>query len=169
MRVPLAKEEGILVAEAPCGSDLYRRSLALREAILRRPLGLILTEEERADDTLRRHFCATSRGAVVGSVSLKPLNSATVQLRQMAIVEARRREGIGARLLAHAEEWARGEGYRLIVLNARLGAEGFYARFGYLAQGEPFEENTVPHIRMTKRLDEPEVGASPLTDPGRKE
>jgi ElaA protein len=39
-----------------------------------------------------------------------------------------------------------------MVLNARLGAEGFYARFGYLAQGEPFDENTVPHIRMTKPL-----------------
>jgi predicted GNAT family N-acyltransferase len=72
----------------------------------------------------------------------------------MAVAEDRRRERIGARLLAHAEEWARGEGYRLIVLNARLGAEGFYARFGYLAQGEPFEENTVPHVRMTKRLDQ---------------
>ncbi len=39
-----------------------------------------------------------------------------------------------------------------MVLNARLGAEGFYARFDYLAQGEPFDENTVPHIRMTKLL-----------------
>jgi predicted N-acetyltransferase YhbS len=154
MTAPVADEDDIVVAEAPCGSDLYRRSLALREAILRRPLGLTLTDEERADDALRRHFCATSHGAVVGSVSLKPLNSEALQLRQMAVAEDRRREGIGALLLAHAEEWARGEGYRLIVLNARLGAEGFYARFGYLAQGEPFEENTVPHIRMTKRLDE---------------
>ena len=157
MRAPVAEEDGILVAEAPCGSDLYRLSLAVREAILRRPLGLTLTEEECADDALRQHFCATSHGAVVGSVSLKLLNSETLQLRQMAVAEDRRREGIGARLLARAEDWARGEGYRLIVLNARLGTEGFYARFGYLAQGEPFEENTVPHVRMTKRLDSPEV------------
>ena len=39
-----------------------------------------------------------------------------------------------------------------MVLNARMGAEGFYAHFGYLAEGEPFDENTIPHIRMTKRL-----------------
>jgi predicted GNAT family N-acyltransferase len=70
----------------------------------------------------------------------------------MAVAKNRRREGIGARLLARAEDWARGEDYRLIVLNARLGADGFYAAHGYLAQGEPFEENTVPHVRMTKRL-----------------
>jgi predicted GNAT family N-acyltransferase len=154
MRAPVADENGILVFEAPLGSDLYRQALALREAILRRPLGLTLTDEEHADDALRRHFCAVARGAVAGTVSLKPLNSETLQLRQMAVAEDWRGEGIGALLLAHAEEWARGEGYRLIALNARLGAEGFYARFGYLGQGEPFEENTVPHIRMTKELDE---------------
>jgi predicted GNAT family N-acyltransferase len=39
-----------------------------------------------------------------------------------------------------------------MVLNARMGAEGFYARFGYQAHGEPFDENTIPHIGMTKRL-----------------
>jgi len=124
----------------------------LREEVLRAPLGLTLTEEEQADDALRQHFCAMSYGAVVGSVSLKPLDEETVQLRQMAVAEDRRRERIGALLLASAERWARGEGYRLIVLNSRLGAEGFSARFDYLAQGEPFDENTVPHIRMTKLL-----------------
>ena len=128
--------------------------MALREAVLRAPLGLSLTEEEQADDALRQHFCAASHGAVVGSVSLKPLDRDTLQLRQMAVAEDRRRERIGALLLARAEHWARGEGYRLMVLNARLGAEGFYARFGYLAQGDPFDENNVPHIRMTKFLDE---------------
>jgi predicted N-acetyltransferase YhbS len=150
----MAEEDGILVVAAPYGSDLYRQALVLREAILRQPLGLTLDEEERSDDALRQHFCATSHGAVLGSVSLKPLDGESLQLRQMAVAEDRRRERIGARLLARAEDWARGEGYLLMVLNARLGAEGFYARFGYVAQGGPFDENTVPHIRMTKRLDQ---------------
>lgn len=147
-----AAQARVEIAEAPVGSDLYRQSLILREAILRAPLGLALGEEELADDTGRRHFCAISDGALVGTVSLKPLDGETLQLRQMAIAEDRRGDGIGARLLAHAEAWARDNGYRLMVLNARLGAEGFYARFGYLAEGEPFEENTIPHVRMTKSL-----------------
>ena len=148
----MTKEPTIALMEASYGSNLHRQSLALREAILRRPLGLALTDEERADDAHRQHFCAVSGGAVLGSVSLKRLDGETVQLRQMAVAEDRRREGIGVLLLTHAEDWARDQGYRVIVLNARLGAEGFYAKFGYLAQGEPFDENSVPHIRMTKRL-----------------
>ena len=39
----------------------------------------------------------------------------------------------------------------MIILNARIGVEGFYRRHGYRAEGEPFDENTIPHIRMTKR------------------
>ena len=96
----------------------------MREAILRKPLGLALTAQEQADDRLRRHFCATSHGAVVGSVSLRPLEAGTIQLRQMAVAEDRRREKIGAQLLTVAEDWAHSQGYRLMVLDARLGAEG---------------------------------------------
>jgi predicted GNAT family N-acyltransferase len=150
--VSASDEDGIGIVEAPLGSEAYRQSLLLREAVLRTPLGLHLSEEELKDDANRRHFCALSHGGVVGSVSLKPLNSETLQLRQMAVAEDRRRERIGAELLERAEAFARAEGFKRIVLNARLGAEGFYARFGYEASGEPFDENTIPHIRMSKEL-----------------
>ena len=145
-------EDGIRIVEAPLGSDVYRQSLLLREAVLRTPLGLHLSKEELKDDALRRHFCALSHGAVVGSVSLKPLDKESLQLRQMAVAEDRRRERIGAELLERAETFAKGEGFKRIVLNARLDAEGCYARLGYQASGEPFDENTIPHIRMSKDL-----------------
>lgn len=145
-------EDGIALVEAPYGSALYAQALRLREAILRKPLGLALTEEELADDALRRHFCAVAEGAVLGSVSFKPLGPHTLQLRQMAVAADRQRESIGARLLAYAEAWARRERYGMIILNARIGAEGFYARHGYALEGALFEENTIPHVRMTKRI-----------------
>ena len=111
----------IAVIEALFGSDLYRQSLRLREAVLRAPLGLTITEEELADDAMRQHFCAISYGLVIGTVSLKPLDEATLQLKQMAVAEDRRREGVGAQLLAHAEGWAHEGGFLLMVLNARMG------------------------------------------------
>jgi len=145
-------ETDIALVEAVLDSDLYRQCLRLREAVLRRPLGLTIMREELADDATRQHFCALSYGIVVGSVSLKPLDETTLQLKQMVVAEDRRGAGVGANLLAHAEAWGSSGGFFLMVLNARIGVEGFYARFGYQALGEPFEENTVPHIRMTKRL-----------------
>ena len=148
----MVTETDTAVVEAVLGSDLYRRCLRLREAVLRRPLCLTITREELADDASRQHFCALSYGVVVGSVSLKPLDETTLQLKQMAVAEDRRGEEVGAHLLAHAEAWGSSGGFFVMVLNARIGVEGFYTRFGYRAVGEPFDENTVPHIRMTKQL-----------------
>jgi predicted GNAT family N-acyltransferase len=148
----LDEEDRIRIVEAPLGSDLYRQSLLLREAVLRVPLGLRLSEAELEDDAHRRHFCALSHGNVVGSVSLRPLDQETIQLLQMAVAEDRRGERIGAELLDRAEDFARKEGFGRMVLKARLGAEGFYARFGYVASGEPFDEKTIPHIWMSKDL-----------------
>jgi len=70
----------------------------------------------------------------------------------MAVLEERQRERIGARLLSHAENWAAGGSFRLIVLHARVGAEGFYLRLGYRQEGDHFDENTIPHIAMVKQL-----------------
>ena len=102
--------------------------------------------------TSRASIFAPFQGIAVGTVSLKPLDEATLQLKQMAVAEDRRRKWIGARLLTHAEGWGSGAGFRLMVLHARIGADGFYARFGYLAEGETFEENTLPHVKMSKPL-----------------
>jgi predicted GNAT family N-acyltransferase len=148
----MADETAVLIFEAPLCSELYVQALRLREAILRKPLGLTVTHEELFDDAMRQHFCAVSYGAVVGTVSLRPLDETTLHLKQMAVAEARRQQRIGAQLLAHAEGWAAEAGFRLMVLHARIGAEGFYLRFGYALEGEPFEENTIPHIRMVKWL-----------------
>lgn len=148
----MADETAVLIFEAPLGSELYAQALRLREAILRKPLGLTVSHEELFDDAMRQHFCAVSYGAVVGTVSLRPLDETTLHLKQMAVAEARRQERIGAQLLAHAEGWAAEAGFRLMVLHARIGAEGFYLRLGYALEGEPFEENTIPHVKMTKHI-----------------
>jgi predicted N-acetyltransferase YhbS len=148
----MAREDAILVVEAPIGSALYAQALELREAVLRQPLGLTLSEEELEDDKLRTHFCAVENGEVVGCVSLRPVEDGSLQLKQMAVREERRLAGVGAALVDRAEAWARDRGTAMLMMHARIGAEGFYARLGYKPEGPIFEENTVPHVKMTKRL-----------------
>jgi predicted GNAT family N-acyltransferase len=142
----------VQVVEAPVGSPLYLEALALREAILRRPLGLRVSAEELQDDRLRTHFCAVEQGKVVGCVSLRPLEDGGLQLKQMAVAEERRLEGLGALLMANAEDWALAHGFLEMMLHARIGADGFYRRLGYAAEGPIFDENTIPHIKMKKAL-----------------
>lgn len=82
-------EDSIALMPAPYGSELYRASLKLRDEVLRQPLGLTLTAEELADDAFRTHFCAVADGAVVGSVSLRPVDQQTLQFKQMAVAQPR--------------------------------------------------------------------------------
>lgn len=140
------------IFEASLGSDLYQQALDLREQILRKPLGLTVTPEELADDAMRQHFCAVEGGTVIGTVSLRPRDEGTLHLKQMAVSPHKRDTRVGAQLLAHAEAWATDAGFRLMIAHARIGAEGFYFKLGYAQEGEAFEEHTIPHVRVTKRL-----------------
>jgi predicted GNAT family N-acyltransferase len=142
----------VLIFEAPVGSGLYRDALRLREDILRRLLGLAVSHEELADDTMRQHFCAVDCGVVVGTVSLRPLDETTLHLKQMAVAEQKRDVRIGSQLVAHAEHWGASAGFRIMIAHARVGAEGFYLKHGYTQDGEAFFEQTIPHVRVTKRL-----------------
>ncbi|WP_431924177.1 GNAT family N-acetyltransferase [Amycolatopsis tucumanensis] len=38
------------------------------------------------------------------------------------------------------------------VLDAQTYARGFYEKFGYVAEGEEFDEDGIPHITMRRRL-----------------
>jgi len=148
----MSEETDALIFEAPLGSDLYDQAVHLREAVLRAPLGLEVSPEERLDDTVRQHFCAVSSGAVVGTVSLRPFDEVTLHLKQMAVSEEKRNTHIGAKLLAFAEDWGTQAGFRLMIVDARVGVEGFYIKHGYTREGGPFERYTIPHVRVTKRL-----------------
>lgn len=149
---PMARKTSVLILEAPLGSDLYQEALALREAILRAPLGLTVSEDELRDDAMRQHFCAIEQGAVVGTISLRPLDETTLHLKQMAVARARRAARVGTQLLTHAEAWGTKAGFRLMIMHARAEAIGFYMKHGYAQEGIRFIEQTIPHIRLTKKL-----------------
>jgi hypothetical protein len=91
----MADETAVLIFEAPLCSELYVQALRLREAILRKPLGLTVTHEELFDDAMRQHFCAVSYGAVVGTVSLRPRDETTLHLKQMAVARRGGSSGSG--------------------------------------------------------------------------
>jgi predicted GNAT family N-acyltransferase len=148
----MSEEPTVLIFEAPLGSDLYAQAVHLREAILREPLGLNVSPEERLDDTTRQHFCAVTFGRVVGTVSLHPFDEVTLHLKPMAVSEAERNARVGAKLLGHAETWGTQAGFRVMIADARVGAEGFYLKFGYAQEGAPFQKHTIPHVRVIKRL-----------------
>ncbi len=142
----------VIFREVPLGNSEYDAAIRLREAVLRRPLGLALSVEEMAGEPECRHFVGVAGTEVIATLLLKPLGAETVKMRQVAVDPALQGSGVGARLVQFAEASARDLGFHTIVAHARETALGFYRRLGYAVEGEPFIENTIPHRRVSKAL-----------------
>ncbi len=140
------------IEELAFGSSGYEDALDLRYRILREPLGVEWTDEERSWESRERHFALRAGGEVVACVSIRPLGGGCVKLRQMAVEPRCQGTGLGRRLLERVERVLSRDGVREIELHARDGATGFYERLGYRAQGAPFVEVGLLHRRMRKGL-----------------
>jgi predicted GNAT family N-acyltransferase len=138
--------------EIAVGTDLHRSEQALRDAVLRRPLGRSLSADEIDRDRKGRHFAGIADGRVVACVGLYPQEDGSIRLRHMAVAPGLQRQGVGARVLALGEAWARSAGITRIEMHARCTARGFYERAGYVAAGSEFLEHGIPHIVMWKTL-----------------
>jgi len=133
-------------------SQSYPETLALRYKVLREPLGLHFDPEKLKAESADYHLGAFRNGALIGCLVLSPLTGGQLKMRQMAIEPTYQGKGTGKALAGEAEDLARNQGYQTMVLHARYHAKGFYEKLGYRAEGKPFLEVTIRHIKMVKNL-----------------
>lgn len=142
----------MLLQRIDTAHPLYEAAKELRNAILRRPLGLTLTAEELALDPAREHYVAVVEGKVVGSISCYLQTPTVLRIKQMAVHPAMQGNGIGAKLMQQVEQHGHASGAQHALLHARCSAQGFYEKLGYGTQGDPFMEQGIPHVAMAKPL-----------------
>jgi GNAT superfamily N-acetyltransferase len=130
----------------------YENALNLREDILRKPLGLTLTENDLARDAECFHLGGFHDSQLRAVLLLQPLDEHAMQMRQVAVCPGWQRTGAGSQLVAFAEEFARLKGCKTLIAHARSTALGFYLRLGYSAAGEEFIETTIAHRLVAKAL-----------------
>ncbi len=138
------------------GSCDYQEMIALRDAILRKPLGLTFTQaylQQEINDWLIG--CFTMEGEnekLIGCCVLTPVDETTVQLRQMAVDLTFQGKGIGRSIIAFAEQQAVNNGFTDLMMHARKTAAGFYEKLGYKIHGDEFTEVGIAHYEMKKKL-----------------
>jgi ribosomal protein S18 acetylase RimI-like enzyme len=138
--------------EVQHGSPEYWETVALRERLLRKPLGLQFTATELEGEVDSYHLACYQDDMLVACIVMKPMGNGTIRMRQLIVVEQYQRRGIGTALVAYAESFVRERGFREIVMHARETAVAFYERLGYEKEGECFIDVTIPHFFMRKRL-----------------
>ena len=131
----------------------YALSVALRDEVLVKPLGLVFSEEDLSKEWDSFHLGAfDSAQNLCACLVLSPVSSTEIKMRQVAVHETVQGQGIGRRLVAYSEDFARAAGFRKVVLNARTSVRDFYTKLEYYIEGEEFEEVGIPHLKMYKEL-----------------
>lgn len=141
-----------VVREVKHGSATFARVVALRQAVLRTPLGLQYSAADLAAEHDQFHLALFDDETPLASVILQWQQDAQAKMRQMAVDPAYQGMGLGAQLVKALEAEAARRRVRRIVLHARASALGFYERLGYTCVGDAFEEVGLPHRRMEKML-----------------
>lgn len=131
-------------------SKLFPQVFDLREAVLRKPLGLSLYQEDTSGDQEDDIFVALEEDKVIACLMAKDLGKGVLKLRQMAVDNFCQGRGIGKLLMQEAEADAKKQGFKRIELHARQNAIGFYQQLGYTTYGDIFTEVTIPHQAMEK-------------------
>lgn len=142
-----------VLAEIPFGTPAFDEALALRDRILRQPLGLQFTEEQIASewDSLHLGLYHIS-GILLGCLTLKPVAPGIWKMRQVAIEATWQGRGLGKQLVEYAENVLIHRRAERIELHARDTAVVFYQNLGYEVYGKPFKEVGIPHRAMKKDL-----------------
>ncbi len=133
------------------GSAEYRLECALRNELLREPLGLSLTVEELTREANQLHFgLFEPDGTLVACAIAVELSPTDARIRQMAVSPIHQRQGAGKRVMNELEAKLRQRGFTNLVVHARASVVGFYEKLGYSVIGDEFMEVTVAHFRMVK-------------------
>ncbi len=133
-------------------SPEYQELCELRNEVLRRPINLLLTEDDIQKEHNDLFIAAFDNLKIIGCCILTKINDNLVKLRQMAIKTDYQHKGIGGKILKFAEQIAKENRYHRITLHARKEATKFYEKNGYQSEGEEFIEVGIPHFEMNKQI-----------------
>ncbi len=130
---------------------MYREAVRLREAVLRVPLGLSFSAEELAAEADHLHIVGLEGETVCATAVLVP-EGKSMKMQRVAVAPELQGRGIGRALMKFCEKIAVQRGAEKVTVHARESAVPFYEKNWYVGDGELFDEDGIPHLKMWKLL-----------------
>ncbi|MQA61299.1 MAG: GNAT family N-acetyltransferase [Actinophytocola sp.] len=95
-----------------------------------------------------RHLWLSGGEEIAGCLRILAEQDGVLRVGRVCASAAARGSGAGAKLMAAALETI---GDAESVLGAQTYAKGFYARYGYVPEGDEYDEDGIPHMSMRRR------------------
>jgi ElaA protein len=133
--------------------ERLEQAFAIRRAVFVHEQGVseALEIDQRDDEAC--HLLALREGEPIGTLRLRWHDGGrVVKIERVAVVRQGRGGGIGQALVSAALARADADGASEAQLHAQTVAQAFYAKLGFVAFGQVFDEDGIPHIAMRRRL-----------------
>jgi len=115
---------------------------------------------DQADDNAVHALVRNRMGLPVATGRLLQQASGVSSIGRVAVLRGVRGARIGRDVLQALMQTAAERGDREVRLQAQASAQGFYTRFGFVPEGEPFEEAGIAHIEMLRVLSPDQISTS---------
>lgn len=127
------------------------------ESLLRSVRHAVFVVEQRVPESLEWDDAdAASLHALAVDADGTPIGCARLlpdgHIGRVAVLATWRRRGVGQALVARLIDEAHARGDARVIVNAQVDAIPFYARYGFVATGDVFEEAGIPHRVMERAL-----------------
>ncbi len=109
-------------------------------------------EWDGADEHASHVLAISDDGEAIGTARLK----SDCRIGRMAVLKPWRRRGVGGSMLAALLDIAIRQGCPRVHLHAQTHALAFYARYGFIAVGDEFEEAGIAHRAMELNFKQPQ-------------
>ncbi|MGG5325693.1 hypothetical protein IGJ83_003334 [Enterococcus pernyi] len=136
------------------GSKEYDESLILRDEILRKPLGVSIFNQDYSHEIESIIIGAFEQKKLIGVGIMSSIDSKKRKLEFLCVDKNIQSQGVGKQILEYLENIAVRENSKIIELDARFTAVGFYNKMGYETYGDTYLLNNAPtdHIKMIKNF-----------------
>ncbi|KAB2853608.1 MAG: GNAT family N-acetyltransferase [Bauldia sp.] len=131
----------------PIFSDLGNLGLALRRAVFVHEQHVPPEEEFDHYDLAATHVVALDDGDVVGALRILFLDE-HVKFGRVVVAPSARGRGIATLMMRFAMDHAAARGETRFYLTAQTDKLALYAKLGFVAFGEEFQDGGMPHLAM---------------------
>lgn len=128
--------------------EAKKEAYAIRKAVFIDEQGVPEALELDEFDPIAEHALAYQEGHCIGTARLIVLSTEEGRIGRMAVLPAFRKQGIGGQLLRALLGSSKTQGLVRLTLHAQLSAIPFYEQFGFIAQGDIYDEAGIAHRDM---------------------
>jgi predicted GNAT family N-acyltransferase len=132
-------------------SEDWKKAVKLREEILRKPLGSKFTNEELDEEKNHIQIIGLMNDEIVATAVLVP-ERPNIKMQRVVVLDQLRNSNIGSKMMHYCELYANRNKYAVVYCHARNSAVNFYLKNGYSVEGDYFDEDQIPHLKMNKTV-----------------